>query len=115
MGRGKKKGGAAAKKRAVAAAALAQEEAREELLALEAIFGEDLSVHDGGSLGFNLRVVPHPGEAAANHVSLTLVVGCAAGRRCSCMPDACLPSRDRIGVACSHAPTCTPSSSSQLP
>lgn len=52
-----------------------QEEAREELLALEAIFGDDLSpAQDGRGLGFALRVLPHPGEAAANYVSLTLVV-----------------------------------------
>lgn len=89
--------------------AAAQEEAREELLALEAIFGDDLSpAHDGRALGFALRVVPHPGEAAANYVSLTLVVrwvlevavaahGCimAAGRRvCLPAPPAARPPDD---------------------
>lgn len=80
MGKTKKKVGGA-KKRAQAAAEMSQEEAREELLALEAIFGEDLAVHEG-SLGFSLRVVPHPGEAAANHVSLMLVVRCGAMAVC---------------------------------
>ncbi len=71
-----KKKKAKVKRRATAATQLSQEEAREELLALEAIFGEDLTVHEG-SLGFTLRVVPHPGEAAFNHVAVTLVVRCA--------------------------------------
>jgi hypothetical protein len=61
MGKQKKKG---KKGRAAAAAELTREEAREELLALEAIFGEDITLHeDGAALGFTLRVVPHPGEA----------------------------------------------------
>ncbi|KAL4429633.1 hypothetical protein ABPG77_008682 [Micractinium sp. CCAP 211/92] len=63
------------KGRAAAAAELTREEAREELLALEAIFGEDITLReDGAGLGFALRVVPHPGEAAANYVAVTLVV-----------------------------------------
>ena len=91
MGRKQKKGGGAAKRRAAAAAALNEEEIREELLALEAIFGEDLAVHDGAGLGFSLHVVPHPGEAAANHVSLTLVVRCSPGRSsCWRFPGGCL-------------------------
>ena len=92
MGRKQKKGGGggAAKKRAAAAAALNEEEIREELLALEAIFGEDLAVHDGAGLGFSLHVVPHPGEAAANHVSLTLVVRCGGRSSCWCSPGDCL-------------------------
>ncbi len=72
MGKGKKKGGGGGKKKA-AALELSQEEAREELLALEAIYGEDLAVHEEG-LGFSLHVTPHPGEAAANHVSCQLSV-----------------------------------------
>lgn len=75
MGKGKKKGSGGGKKKA-AAAELSQEEAREELLALEAIYGEDLVVHEEG-LGFSLHVTPHPGEAAANHVSCQLAVRCA--------------------------------------
>ena len=51
---------------------LSQEEAREELLALQYIFGEDLVVHED-RLGFTLSIVPHPGEAQANHVAVTLV------------------------------------------
>lgn len=82
MGKGRKKaggGGGGAKKKA-AAAELTQEEAREELLALEAIYGEDLEVHEEG-LGFCLHVTPHPGEAAANHVSVQLVVRCGGPAR----------------------------------
>lgn len=72
MGKKKKQGG---KRRSAAVAALEQEEAKEELLALTAIFGEDIEVHEGhDSLGFTLQVVPHPGEAEANYVSVTLVV-----------------------------------------
>lgn len=74
MGKGKKKGGGGKKK--AAASEQSQEEAREELLALEAIYGEDLAVHEEG-LGFSLHVTPHPGEAAANHVSCQLAVRCA--------------------------------------
>lgn len=37
-----------------------------QLLALEAIFGEDITLReDGAALGFALRVVPHPGAPAA--------------------------------------------------
>ncbi|PSC69649.1 putative serine threonine-kinase GCN2 isoform B [Micractinium conductrix] len=72
MGKKAKKG---KKGRAAAAAELTREEAREELLALEAIFGEDIALQqDGAALGFKLRVVPHPGEAEANYVAVTLVV-----------------------------------------
>ena len=60
MGKKAKKG---KKGRAAAAAELTREEAREELLALEAIFGEDIALQqDGAALGFKLRVVPHPGK-----------------------------------------------------
>lgn len=47
------------------------EEVQEELVALQAIFGEDLTVHDDQK-GFSLRVVPHPGEAEVNHVSVII-------------------------------------------
>jgi len=49
-----------------------RQEARDELLALSAIFGEDLKVADDES--FALRVVPHPGEVETNHVSVHLEV-----------------------------------------
>ena len=68
----------AKKKKALAAQELDREEVRDELLALEAIFGpEDFEARPEGS-GFSLRVVPHPGQAEANHVSVKLVVRCAA-------------------------------------
>jgi translation initiation factor 2-alpha kinase 4 len=47
------------------------EEAREEMVALDAIFGADFAAHDDGR-GFDLRVVPHPGEAESNFVSAAL-------------------------------------------
>ena len=49
------------------------EEARDEMLALSAIFAEAMVV-DEDQAGFNLRVVPHPGEAEANHVAIQLTV-----------------------------------------
>lgn len=67
----------AKKKKALAAQELDREEVRDELLALEAIYGEDFEARGDGS-GFSLRVVPHPGEAEANHVSVKLVVRCGA-------------------------------------
>lgn len=69
MGKHKKK----QSKRRSAAAELRQEEASEELSALSAIFGDDLQQFEG-SLGFQVHIVPHPGEARANYVGLTLVV-----------------------------------------
>ncbi|KAL6780346.1 hypothetical protein ACKKBF_B13520 [Auxenochlorella protothecoides x Auxenochlorella symbiontica] len=45
----------------------------EELLALQAIYGEDLVPH-ADSMGFSLVIVPHPGQAAVNTVSLRLIV-----------------------------------------
>ena len=47
------------------------EEAKEELIALEAIFGEHFSADDDGR-GFRLVVFPHPGDAQANFVSAEL-------------------------------------------
>lgn len=48
-----------------------KEEASDELLALQAIY-EAFDLHDDG-LGFTLRIVPHPGEAQENWVSVTVV------------------------------------------
>lgn len=48
-------------------------ESREELLVLQAIFAEAMEVRPDES-GFSIRVVPHPGEAAANHVAVQLIV-----------------------------------------
>lgn len=47
-----------------------KEEATDELLALQAIY-EDFDLHDD-RMGFTLRIVPHPGEAQENWVSITL-------------------------------------------
>lgn len=46
----------------------------EELLALSAIYGEESCCLDTDNHGFVLKVVPHPGEAAANFVSVKLAV-----------------------------------------
>lgn len=48
-------------------------EKNDELVALGAIFGDDLEIQEDCE-GFRLFVQPHPGEAAANHVSLYLKV-----------------------------------------
>lgn len=50
-----------------------QEEANEELLALEAIYAEDLTVDDDRH-GFSLRVLPHPAELQQNLVSTVLAI-----------------------------------------
>jgi|LakMenEpi03Aug12_release.lakeMendotaPanAssembly.Ray.scaffolds.fasta_scaffold2195358_1 hypothetical protein len=48
-------------------------EVHDELLALTAIFGEDLQVEEGNE-AFKLKVVPHPGEAETNYVSIKLEI-----------------------------------------
>lgn len=50
-----------------------REDARDELVALEAIFGEDLEVHPDEQ-GFTLRVVPHPGDVETNYVFVQLQI-----------------------------------------
>lgn len=50
-----------------------QEEAAEELAALEAIYGEDISVDDDRH-GFSLKVLPHPAAMQENLVSTILTV-----------------------------------------
>ena len=50
-----------------------REEVRDELLALQAIYGDDLILLDNNE-GFTLHVVPHPGEAETNYVSLNLEI-----------------------------------------
>jgi hypothetical protein len=48
-------------------------EASEELLALKAIYAEDLVTNKNGD-GFSISIVPHPGDAAANYASIKLNV-----------------------------------------
>jgi hypothetical protein len=48
-------------------------EVHDELLALTAIFGDDLKVEEGNE-AFKLHVVPHPGEAETNYVSIKLEI-----------------------------------------
>eukprot|EP00873_Tetraselmis_striata_P037636 jgi/Tetstr1/457900/TSEL_044419.t1 len=67
-GKGRGSGGGAARRGADEAFL---EEAAEEMVALEAIFGAEFAAHEDGR-GFDLRVVPHPGEAEANFVAATL-------------------------------------------
>ncbi|KXZ55244.1 hypothetical protein GPECTOR_3g384 [Gonium pectorale] len=61
------------KKKGRQRAAVSNVETEEELLALAAIYGDDLDVHHDG-LGFDLDVVPHPGLLDENFVSLQLSV-----------------------------------------
>lgn len=51
------------------------EEAKDELLALESIFGHDFQLHRDGH-GFSMVVLPHSGEEEANFVSVELDVRC---------------------------------------
>jgi len=53
--------------------AAVQQDIAEEILALEAIYADDFSLHDDG-LGFQLLVVPHPGQLQDNHCSVELHV-----------------------------------------
>jgi hypothetical protein len=48
-------------------------EAKEEMIALEAIFDKEFEVHKD-VCGFNLVIFPHPGDAESNFVSVKLVV-----------------------------------------
>jgi hypothetical protein len=50
-----------------------KQEIAEEILALEAIYGDDFSL-DADGVGFRLRVVPHPGDAQAGFTSAVLHV-----------------------------------------
>lgn len=54
--------------------ALSQEEQEEEMIALQAIFGEDFHPEETNSHAFVLHVVPHPGELESNFVSIDLNV-----------------------------------------
>jgi hypothetical protein len=58
-----------------------KQEIAEEILALEAIYGEDFQL-DSDGVGFALRVVPHPGDAQAGFTSVTLHVRCAVMGEC---------------------------------
>ena len=53
------------------AGAADMDEAIDEMVALQSIFAEEYRPDNAGT-GFSLFVVPHPGQAAANHVSLDL-------------------------------------------
>jgi hypothetical protein len=48
-------------------------EQQDELLALSAIFADELAVNDDEQ-GFALRVQPHQGEADVNYVAVTIQV-----------------------------------------
>lgn len=53
--------------------AAVKQEIAEEILALEAIYADDFSLHEDG-IGFQLHVVPHPGYHSDNHCSVELHV-----------------------------------------
>ena len=61
------------KKKSKARTATDAQEAKDELLALESIFAEDFSRHSDGH-GFSIAVLPHPGDAEVNFVSVDLEV-----------------------------------------
>ncbi len=54
-------------------AAAVKQEVAEEILALEAIYGEDFALHEDG-IGFALHIVPHPGALEDNYCSVQLHV-----------------------------------------
>ena len=47
------------------------EEAKEETVALQSIYEADFCSLDVGT-GFNMVIVPHPGDAVFNHCSISL-------------------------------------------
>jgi hypothetical protein len=57
-----------------------KQEIAEEILATEAIYGDDFAL-DADGLGFALRVVPHPGDAQASFTGIVLHIRWVA-RRC---------------------------------
>ena len=59
------------KKRAAAGEHFDRAEVEDELTALQAIFGDDLTMEESRD-AFTLLVVPHPGDAEANYVSIKL-------------------------------------------
>lgn len=50
-----------------------KQEVLDELIALEAVFADDFTLHQD-SMGFDLHVVPYPSKVEVNHVSITLRV-----------------------------------------
>lgn len=63
--------------------AAVKQEIAEEILALEAIYADDFSLHDDG-IGFQLLVVPHPGYHGENHCSVELHVRWVLLQCCNC-------------------------------
>lgn len=61
------------KKKGKSRAANDYEEAKEEVLALQSIYDEDLSPFEDGN-GFSMVIKPHPGDAASNNCSISLQV-----------------------------------------
>lgn len=62
-----------AKNRAPKSRATVPAEAADELLALQAIYGDELEVL-ADNKSFALLIVPHPGDGGENRVSLRLVL-----------------------------------------
>lgn len=70
---GRKKQNKRKNKKPVSKAPNQRQEVLDELLVLEAVFGEDFKLHND-RLGFEVHIVPSPSNAEINHVSLTLNV-----------------------------------------
>ena len=51
------------------------QEVQDELIALEAVFADDITLHHDRH-GFDLHVVPYPSKVEVNHVSVRLTVRC---------------------------------------
>lgn len=64
------------KKKAKRRKADGAEEAKDEILALESIFGQDFQLHGDGH-GFSMVVLPHAGEEEETFVSVELDVRCS--------------------------------------
>eukprot|EP00873_Tetraselmis_striata_P020196 jgi/Tetstr1/440460/TSEL_028786.t1 len=124
-GKGRGSGGGAARRGADEAFL---EEAAEEMVALEAIFGAEFRRAQRDGRGFDLRVVPHPGEAEANFVAATLKLRypnqypsasppsswrrsrTCRPRRCGASPRRCTPRRRNTRATT----RCAPSTSSTI-
>lgn len=71
-----------------------QEEAKEELLVLAAIFGDQFTL-DEDAHGFSLHVVPHPGRTEPNYVSVHLTARYVADHTCLLAAASVRPTRLR--------------------
>ena len=64
------------KKRNKAKAATDFEEAMDEMLALQSIYEQEFTPAEHGN-GFNILIVPHPGDSDLNKCSIEMEIRCA--------------------------------------